>query len=212
MRPLLRLHRSSLRIAARAGFWRTCASHPQTSRTDPRSSPTPTSACSLSGLSCPSGGENPGRSRHRRNPEVSAGSPPPFPARASCHVAQGRGARHCGAGPRGGPYQRPPPRHPCAPRSGFAHVRLEPVAKARSHSIGSQSSVESKQAAGKPTPPKEGEGGRTPAPEPNFTDPPLKRREAGRARTPSITPPHLPIRPTQGASRASAGGCALPTL
>lgn len=40
-------------------------------------------------------------------------SPPPPSARASCHVAQGRGARHCGSRPREGPYQRPPPRHPC---------------------------------------------------------------------------------------------------
>lgn len=44
---------------------------------------------------------------------------PPPPARASCHVAQGRGARHCGAGPRGGPYQRPPPRHPRRPAQWF---------------------------------------------------------------------------------------------
>lgn len=45
---------------------------------------------------------------------------PPPPARASCHVAQRRGARHCGAGPSGGPNPRPPPPPPArapAPRT-----------------------------------------------------------------------------------------------
>ncbi|XDA86381.1 hypothetical protein R6Z07F_016116 [Ovis aries] len=49
-------------------------------------------------------------------------------------------------------------RLPADPRSGFAHLGPEPITRGRSLSFSSQSDAEAKQAAGKPTPPKEGEG------------------------------------------------------
>lgn len=54
------------------------------------------------------------------------------------------------------------PAPPASPRSGFVHLGLEPIVRARSPSNSSQSDDETEQAAGKPTPLKEGEGRRTP--------------------------------------------------
>lgn len=51
-------------------------------------------------------------------------------------------------------------RLPADPRSGFAHLGPEPITRGRSLSFSSQSDAEAKQAAGKPTPPKEGEADR----------------------------------------------------
>lgn len=120
MRPSLRLlYCGSFRIGPRADFRRTCASHPQTSRTDPASFPTPTGpgadrACLAFQAAGAWGGAAVTTTQKPR-----PSSPPPPPARASCHVAQGRRARHCGAGPRGGSYQRPPLRHPRRPAQWF---------------------------------------------------------------------------------------------
>ena len=78
VRPSLRLlHCSHLRSAARADFWRTCTSHPQTSGSDPHSSLQPHGSRSRSGQCCPSGGGRPGRSRNRHHPESSARQPAP---------------------------------------------------------------------------------------------------------------------------------------
>lgn len=126
------------------------------------------------------------------------GSPPPPPARASCHVAQGRGARHCGAGSRGGPYQRPPPRHPCRAVQWFRSSGTRANSKRPFPGFSNQSNAEAKQAAGKPTPPKGRVAGRPRWSQPSLTllslSSPLL--EADRARRSNS--PHLPTQPHPG--------------
>lgn len=55
------------------------------------------------------------------------------------------------------------PATPADPLSGFAHLGPEPMAWGLSPGFSNQSDAEAEQAAGKPTPSKEGAGGRTPA-------------------------------------------------
>lgn len=154
MRPSLRLlHCSSLRIAARAGFWRTCASHPQASRTDPPllpPPPTPTGPRAGRASLVLQAADAQGGVAVTTTQKPRPGSPPPPPARASCHVAQGRGARHCGAGLGEG---RTKDRLPADSRSGFAHLGPKPITRGRSQDFSSQSDTKAEQAAGKPTPP-----------------------------------------------------------
>lgn len=103
-----------LLITTRSDFGRASASCLQNSPTEPSLLPsTPRSARWRSGSACPSwGNSSPKRACTRPAAAQSYCRSPP-PARASCHVAQGRGARLCGAGPRGGPEpgsaSSPPP-------------------------------------------------------------------------------------------------------
>lgn len=161
-----------------------------------------------SGSARPSGGHNSSRKRAHTRPAAQPDCPSPPPARASCHVAQGRGARLCGAGPRGGPEpgsaSSPPP-----PDRLNLHER-GPMVRASFLGPESQSDDEARPAAGKTTPPEEGEGGRPLAREPlSLTLPPLPRPARGRPRPHvQLASPHLPPAPPSGQSEA-AGGCAL---
>lgn len=199
---------ASSRIGDRADFWKTRASYPQTSRTGPSCFSQPHESGSRSGFPSFSSSGRLGRSCGRHHPEASAGSRPPPPARASCHVAQGSGARHCGAGPRGGPYQRPPPLP--------THIVVS-LFWTRANSkrpfprFSNQSNTEAKQAAGKPTPQREG-GGTTAQEPPSLTllslSSPLLE---GRPHPPiQFSPPTYPTPPREQSE--SPGGCALQRL
>lgn len=81
-----------------------------------------------------------------------------------------------------------------------------PIAKASFLGPESQSDDEARPAAGKTTPPEEGEGGRPLAREPlSLTLPPLPRRPRPHVQ---LCSPHLPPAPPSGHSEA-ASGCAL---
>lgn len=97
----------------------------------------------------------------RRVPRAEPQQPPPSSLRraarphrqrASCHVVQGRGARHCGgAGPR---EERTNDRHPRRPAQWFRSVGTGANSKGPFPGFSNQSDVEVRRAAGKPTPPK----------------------------------------------------------
>lgn len=73
------------------------------------------------------------------------GSPPPPPARASCHVAQGPGPDTAALGLG---EDRTNDRLPADPRSGFAHLGPEPITRGRSLSFSSQSDAEGQAGGG----------------------------------------------------------------
>lgn len=116
-------------------------------------------------------------------------------------AARGRGeGRNLGA----------PPRRPRWPADGLNLHEHEPMARASFLGPESQSDDEARPAAGKTTPPEEGEGGRPLARELlSLTLPPLPRPARGRPRPHvQLASPHLPPAPPSGQSEA-AGGCAL---
>lgn len=163
----------------------------------PRLVPPPLRVLEQVGLVSPFGGESQGRSRGAATQNHLPAARPRLQRALPATLRRGAGPDTAALSLGKDRTNHRLPSTPADPRSGFVQLGLAPIARARSPGFSSQSDTEAEQAAGKATPPKEGEGGRTPAQEPLSLTLPSPRREADRARTFSSlpTPPTYPPHP-----------------